>query len=83
MTSSQPPIIPSVHIRALATWIVIFPLVALGLTFLGPIMGTLHPVLKAFVLTVIIVPLAVYVLVPRLLKLYVWRVKRVRERGIR
>jgi multisubunit Na+/H+ antiporter MnhC subunit len=46
-------------------------------------MGTLHPVLKAFVLTVIIVPLAVYVLVPRLLKLYVWRVKRVRERGIR
>jgi antibiotic biosynthesis monooxygenase (ABM) superfamily enzyme len=83
MTSSQPPIIPSVHIRALATWIVIFPLVALGLTFLGPVMGTLHPVLKAFVLTVIIVPLAVYVLVPQLLKLYIGRVKRRRERSIR
>lgn len=83
MTTDQKPIIPSVHIRALATWIVIFPLVALGLTYLGPLMGTLHPVLKAFILTVIIVPLAVYVLVPQLLKLYVWRVKRWRERGIR
>ncbi len=80
---TEKPIIPSIHIRAAATWIVIFPLVALGLAFLGPIMGTLHPVLKAFVLTVIIVPLAVYVLVPQLLKLYVWRVKRWRERGIR
>ena len=83
MTSSQQPIIPSIHIRALATWIVIFPLVALGLTFLGPLMGSLHPVLKAFVLTVIIVPLAIYFLVPQLLKLYVWRVKRSRERSIR
>ncbi|MEN9752299.1 MAG: hypothetical protein RLZZ600_1346, partial [Actinomycetota bacterium] len=80
---SEKPIIPSVHIRALATWIVIFPLVALGLTYLGPVMGTLHPVFKAFILTIIIVPLAVYVLVPQLLKLYVWRVKRSRERGIR
>lgn len=60
----------SVHIRVLATWIVIFPLVALGLTFLGPLMGTVHPVLKAFVLTVIIVPLAVYLLVPNLLAFY-------------
>ena len=83
MSIDQKPIIPSVHVRALATWIVIFPLVALGLTYLGPLMGTLHPVLKAFVLTVIIVPLAVYYLVPQLLKLYVWRVKRLRERGIR
>jgi antibiotic biosynthesis monooxygenase (ABM) superfamily enzyme len=80
---SEKQIIPSIHIRAAATWIVIFPLVALGLTFLGPLMGPIHPVLKAFVLTIIIVPLAVYVLVPQLLKLYVWRVKRWRERGIR
>lgn len=60
----------SVHIRAFATWIVIFPLVALGLTFLGPALGTVHPVLKAFILTIIIVPLAVYLLVPNLLALY-------------
>jgi antibiotic biosynthesis monooxygenase (ABM) superfamily enzyme len=77
------PVVPSIHIRAFATWIVIFPLVALGLTVLGPLLGTLHPVLKAFILTAIIVPLAVYLLVPNLLKLYVWRVTRWRARGIR
>lgn len=60
----------SVHVRAVITWIAIFPLVALGLTFLGPALGPLHPVLKAFILTIIIVPLAVYVIVPKLLGLY-------------
>jgi antibiotic biosynthesis monooxygenase (ABM) superfamily enzyme len=83
MTEAPTPVVPSIHIRAFATWIVIFPLVALGLTFLGPLMGNLHPVLKAFILTAVIVPLAVYLLVPNLLKLYVWRVTRWRERGIR
>jgi antibiotic biosynthesis monooxygenase (ABM) superfamily enzyme len=67
----NPPKPVSVHIRAFATWIVIFPLVAIGLTVLGPLLGTVHPVLKAFILTIIIVPLAVYVLVPRVLSLYV------------
>lgn len=60
----------SVHIRMFATWIVIFPLVALGLTFLGPALGTVHPILKAFILTIFIVPLSVYLLVPNLLALY-------------
>ena len=60
----------SIHIRVLATWIVIFPLVAMGLTFLGPLLGTVHPVLKAFILTIIIVPLAVYLLVPNLLAFF-------------
>lgn len=74
--SSTPHPVVSVHIRALATWIVIFPLVAIGLTYLAPVMGTLHPVLKAFILTIVIVPLAVYLLVPQLLKLYVRAVSR-------
>lgn len=73
---STPTAVPSVHIRALATWVVIFPLVALGLTYLGPLMGAFHPVLKAFILTIVIVLLAVYVLVPQLLKLYVRFVTR-------
>ena len=73
MTSTAP-VIPSVHIRALATWITIFPLVALGMTLLGPISSAWPPVLRAFVLTAMIVPLAVYVIVPRLLGLYVRRV---------
>lgn len=77
---NPPPVVPSVHIRALATWITIFPLVALGLTFLGPTLGPMHPVLKAFILTVIIVPLAVYFIVPWLLKLYVRAVMRSRAK---
>lgn len=77
---TQPPVIPSVHVRAFATWLTIFPLVALGLTFLSPALGTAHPVLKAFILTVVIVPLAVYLVVPWLLKLYVRAVMRSRAK---
>lgn len=68
---SHPPHQVNIHVRAFITWLTIFPLVALGLTFLMPALGGLHPILKAFILTVIVVPLAVYVIVPRLLGLYV------------
>ena len=73
MTTTAP-VVPSIHIRALATWITIFPLVAIALTIMGPITVGWPPVLRAFVLTAIIVPLAVYVIVPRLLGVYVRRV---------
>ena len=65
------PVIPSVHVRAFITWATIFPLVALGMSLMAPISADWHPVLRAFVLTAIIVPLAVYLIVPRLLGLYV------------
>ena len=71
MTTTSTTVIPSVHVRALATWITIFPLVALGMTLMTPISVDWHPVLRAFVLTLIVVPLAVYVIVPRVLGLYV------------
>ena len=71
MATTTAPVIPSVHVRALATWITIFPLVALGMTLMTPISVDWHPVLRAFVLTLIVVPLAVYVIVPRVLALYV------------
>ena len=72
-----PTIVPSVHVRALATWITIFPLVALGMTVMTPISVDWHPVLRALVLTLIVVPLAVYVVVPRVLGLYVrWASRR-------
>ena len=61
---------PSVHVRAIATWVTIFPLVALGMTVMGPLTTEWHPVLRALVLTLIVVPLAVYVIVPRVLGLY-------------
>jgi multisubunit Na+/H+ antiporter MnhC subunit len=33
-------------------------------------MGDAHPILKVFVLTLIVVPLAVYIVVPNLMKLF-------------
>ncbi|MFT4284001.1 MAG: hypothetical protein QM598_04120 [Protaetiibacter sp.] len=61
---------PSVHIRAAVTWLAIFPLVAIGMTLMAPLTTDWHPVLRALVLTVVVVPLAVYLVVPRLLGLY-------------
>ena len=61
---------PSIHMRALLTWIAIFPLVSLGFVTIVPLMGDAHPILKVFVLTLIVVPLAVYLVVPNLMKLY-------------
>ena len=60
---------PSIHVRALITWLAIFPLVTLGFLTVIPAMGTAHPILKVFVLTLIVVPLAVYLVVPNLMKL--------------
>jgi antibiotic biosynthesis monooxygenase (ABM) superfamily enzyme len=71
MTTTSTPVVPSVHIRALLTWLTIFPLVALGMTVMAPVSADWHPVLRALVLTGVIVPLAVYLIVPRLLRLYV------------
>lgn len=68
---AHPPQQVSVHVRAFITWLTIFPLVALGLTFLMPALGDMHPILKALILTLIVVPLAVYLIVPRLMGLYV------------
>ena len=70
------PYIPSVHVRAVATWITIFPLVALGMTLMSPISADWHPVLRALVLTAIVVPLAVYLIVPRIIGLHVRSVMR-------
>jgi antibiotic biosynthesis monooxygenase (ABM) superfamily enzyme len=61
---------PSVHVRAVITWLAIFPLVSLGFVTVVPLMGSAHPILKVFVLTLIVVPLAVYLVVPNLMKLY-------------
>lgn len=76
-TQTTAPVVPSIHVRAIITWLAIFPLVAIGLSLLGPLMVDWHPILRAFGLTILIVPLAVYVVVPRLLKLYVrWATAR-------
>ncbi|UOE42784.1 hypothetical protein [Agromyces larvae] len=59
---------PSVHVRAIATWLAIFPMVSIGMLALAPVSGSWHPVLRALVLTAVVVPLAVYLVVPQLLR---------------
>jgi antibiotic biosynthesis monooxygenase (ABM) superfamily enzyme len=66
--ASSGPTPPSVHVRAVITWLAIFPLVAVGMMLIAPISESWHPVLRAFVLTLVVVPLAVYVVVPWLLR---------------
>ena len=64
------PPVPSVHVRALITWLAIFPLVSIGMLALGPLMESWHPVLRALVLTLLVVPAAVYFVVPKLFAAY-------------
>ena len=61
---------PSIHVRAALTWLAIFPLVAIGITAMAPFTVGWAPVLRAFVLTLLVVPLAVYFVVPWLLSFY-------------
>ncbi len=63
-----PPQMPSIHLRAFLTWLAIFPLVSLGMLAFAPLWTDWHPVLRALALTLIVVPLAVYLVVPRLMK---------------
>lgn len=57
---------PSVHRRALIIWLSIYPLVTVGQLLLGPLIGDLPMALSTLVLTLIVVPIAVYLVVPAL-----------------
>lgn len=59
----------SVHVRAVVTWLAIFPLAATGMCALAALAPQWHPILRALVLTLVVVPVAVYFAVPRLLLL--------------
>ena len=61
---------PSIHVRAALTWLAIFPLVAIGITAMAPLTVGWDPMLRVFVLTLITVPLAVYFVVPWLMRIY-------------
>ena len=61
---------PSVHVRALITWTAIFPLVSIGFYAIKPFSAHWAPLLRAFVLSVVVVPVAVYIVVPKLMKTY-------------
>ena len=59
----------SVHVRATVTWLAIFPLAAVGMSVLAAVAPGWPPVLRAFALTLVVVPIAVYFAVPRLLSI--------------
>ncbi|WP_224752035.1 hypothetical protein [Microbacterium helvum] len=73
---AAPPSPPSIHVRAVITWLAIFPLVSVGMLLLAPVSESWHPILRALVLTAVVVPLAVYVVVPRLLRVHAAIVRR-------
>ncbi|XAS71759.1 hypothetical protein VUN82_22200 [Micrococcaceae bacterium Sec5.1] len=74
---------PSVHMRALITWMAIFPLVSIGMLLLGPIMEPWHPILRALLLTALVVPAAVYFVVPKLFAGHGALTRRAVERAAR
>lgn len=63
-----PPRTPSIHMRAFLTWLAIFPLVTIGMTILAPVTEHWPIVLRALVLTAVVVPTAVYLAMPQLLR---------------
>jgi len=67
---------PSIHVRAAITWLAIFPLVAIGMMAAAPLMETWHPVFRAMGLTMVVVPTAVYVVLPRLFAAHGFLVRR-------
>lgn len=60
--------VPSVHRRALITWIAVYPTITVVLGLLGPATAHLPLVLRTLILTAIVVPVAAYVLIPLLMK---------------
>ena len=61
---------PSVHVRAFITWLAIYPLVLIAFFTVLPAMGAASPFLKVLVLTLLVIPTAVYLVVPNLMKVY-------------
>ena len=61
---------PSIHVRAIITWLAIFPLVTLGFYAIEPFASEWNPVARALLLSLVVVPLAVYLVVPQLMRAY-------------
>jgi antibiotic biosynthesis monooxygenase (ABM) superfamily enzyme len=68
--TTGPPRPPSVHVRALVTWLVIFPEVALVNWVLSPAEPIGATVLRSLIVTVVVIPPAVYLFVPVLLRVW-------------
>ncbi|GAA2110637.1 hypothetical protein GCM10009759_52130 [Kitasatospora saccharophila] len=69
---------PSVHVRALLTWLAVYPAITLAQLLLGPELAGLSVPLRVLVITGLVVPTVVYLLVPALLRA---RAALLRRRG--
>ncbi|MFB8087946.1 hypothetical protein [Streptomyces sp. NPDC055992] len=65
---AQPAGLPSVHMRALLTWIAVFSALTVVQLVVGPYVKGFPMLLRTLVITGIVVPAVVYTLVPNLLK---------------
>ncbi|MGZ2360518.1 hypothetical protein LRE75_28220 [Streptomyces sp. 372A] len=77
-TPAQPVALPSVHMRALLTWIAVFTALTVVQLLVGPYVKGFPMLLRTLVITGIVVPAVVYALVPNLLKV---RATVLRRRG--
>ncbi|MGC4947212.1 hypothetical protein ACLQ2N_13570 [Streptomyces sp. DT224] len=77
-TPAQPVALPSVHVRALLTWIAVFAALTVVQLLVGPCVKGFPVLLRTLVITGVVVPAVVYTLVPNLLKL---RAAVLRRRG--
>ncbi|MFH9353773.1 hypothetical protein [Kitasatospora sp. NPDC017646] len=59
---------PSVHRRALLTWLAVYPTITAAFILLGPHLGQLPLPVRTLVMTGLVVPVVVYALLPLLLK---------------
>ncbi|MHC3819096.1 MULTISPECIES: hypothetical protein [unclassified Streptomyces] len=77
-TSAQlvPP--PSVHMRALLTWLAVFTALTVAQPAIGPYVAGFPMLLRTLVITGIVVPTVVYALVPNLLKVRTAALRRLR-----
>ncbi|MFD8479031.1 hypothetical protein [Kitasatospora sp. NPDC059673] len=67
---------PSVHVRALITWLAVFPSITTAQMLLGPSLDGLPAPLRVLVITGVVVPAVVYLFVPALLKARVALLRR-------
>ncbi|MEU3222693.1 hypothetical protein ABZ695_05980 [Streptomyces sp. NPDC006976] len=67
-TTAQPPAPPSVHTRAVLTWIAVFAALTVVQLLVDPYVKGFPVLLRTLVITGIVVPAVVYSLVPNLLK---------------
>ncbi|MFE9393345.1 hypothetical protein [Streptomyces sp. NPDC006784] len=69
MSTTPPPApAPSAHRRALITWLAVYPTITVTLGVLGPPTATLPLPVRTLILTLIVVPVAAYALIPALLR---------------